>query len=244
MLDGNYDRRKFLASCLQSATAVALAGFVGPGMAAASEVGQGSGSSSVPPSPPPPRPYADAYFKRLIESGVSPCFSIALIKEGKLAYQLTAGHGRPGPDAGPALTPNTHLNIGSVTKPVTGSLIIKLAEMGELTLDDPVNKFLKEFKYGDVKIQHLLLHTSGINTWISPPESPKDFPGFLKKIYAMKQVNPVGKKTEYWTMGYTLLMEIIQKITGQTIEQFAQPYLFKPLGMTQTTYEIEKTQDR
>lgn len=238
MLDGNYDRRKFLSTCLQSATTVALAGFAGPGLATASPA-----EGAVPTSPPSPRPYADAYFRKLIKSGLTPCFNIALMKEGKLAYQFTAGHGKPEPNAGPALTSNTRLNIGSVTKPVTGSLIIKLSELGELTLDDPVNKFLKEFKYDQVAIKHLLLHTSGINAWISPPKDKKAFPEFLKQIYAMKQVNPVGQKTEYWTMGYTLLLEIIEKITGQTIEQFAHSYLFQPLGMSQTTYEIERLKE-
>jgi len=137
-------------------------------------------------------------------------------------------------------------NIGSVTKPITASLIMKLQEEGSLNINDKVQKYLPLYKYDDVTILNLMTHTAGYDVTkvgIGWPLNKMGYSAFLKAIYALPKASEVDKASAYFTNGYTLLLEIIEKQSKMSIEEYATKVLFEPLNMNFTHYDIEKADD-
>lgn len=183
----------------------------------------------------------DDFFRSRIHDQWSECFSIAVSDSqtelyehysGQTAANLT-GLVRP-------VGKGTRFNIGSVTKPFTASLVIKLLEWGELTLADTVRRFIPEYPLEQVTIFHLLTHSAGYGDTVLPPgvkySSAREY---LQALYAIDKLKHApNEKSSYFSPGYTILMDIIERITGLTIEEFARETLFDPLGMHDTTFEI------
>ena len=132
----------------------------------------------------------------------------------------------------------THFNIGSASAVFTGALAIKLMEFGELRLSDPVRRFIPEFLFDDIAIFHLLTHTSGLSSAVLPlPDNYAAKREFFRKLYGgLKQAQKPGVISEYFTYNYAILADVIEKISGQMLEELASVLLFIPLGMKHTTY--------
>jgi serine-type D-Ala-D-Ala carboxypeptidase len=182
----------------------------------------------------------DSYFRQFIDEGITSCLSILLFAGGEAKYSFLEGNAIQGDPSSAKLTERTRLNIGSVTKTVTGALVVKLQEQGLLHVNDKVKKYLPRYAFDDVTILHLLTHTAGYGD-VPPlkwPESEEQFDEYIKNIYAIDCLKRApGTESEYFTPGYTILMDILQRVTGSTIEEFARRELFKPLGMDLTTYD-------
>ena len=139
--------------------------------------------------------------------------------------------------------------IGSITKTMTGTLILQLVEEGKLSLDDPLSKWYSEAPQGDqITIAMLLNMTSGIARYNE---------GFLAdRIYEILRASPhtvfqhellaahglslprvfdnPGRQDDYSSTNTLLLGEIAEKVTGQRYPQLLRERLFKPLGMTRS----------
>ena len=132
----------------------------------------------------------------------------------------------------------TRFNIGSASALFTGALAVKLMEFGELRLNDPVARFIPEFAFDDIAIFHLLTHTSGLNSAVLPlPDNIAAKQEFFRKLYEglKREYNP-GANYEYFQYNYAILADIIEKVTGQMLDELASVLLFMPLGMKHTTY--------
>jgi CubicO group peptidase (beta-lactamase class C family) len=195
----------------------------------------------------------DAFLRDLIRSGVTPCLSIAVVKGSRLIYTFCEGHEVPNDPASKKLTPLTRLNLGSTTKPVTGALLVKLACEGRLALMDPVRKYVPEFsggpsspKGGDIKLIHLLTHSSGYESSqnVNWPPNQEALKEYFRSIYSSLPKNTPGETVQYWSVGYAVIMDVIQRVTGMDIEAFAQRELFRPLGMRHTTYRLTTLKPR
>jgi serine-type D-Ala-D-Ala carboxypeptidase len=174
----------------------------------------------------------DNYFYELIKSGITSCISIALCKNDKLIYKCYLGE----------INANRRSNIGSVTKVFTGALLLKLTEQGKLTLTDPIKKFIPEYKFDNVTLLHVLTHTAGYTgkDGIPWPESKEKINDYFNWIYNTNLKYKPGEISEYWSYGYSIIMDVIQRITGLSLEEFGQEVLFKPLNMSKTTFDITK----
>jgi CubicO group peptidase (beta-lactamase class C family) len=124
----------------------------------------------------------------------------------------------------------TRFNIASMTKQFTAASILLLEDRGKLKTDDPVKKYLPDApaSWDKVTIYHLLTHTSGISG-----DAARYEPGTPDKlIFNDKPLTfPPGERWEYTNLGYIVLGYLIERISGQTYEEFIQQNLFKPLGM-------------
>lgn len=185
----------------------------------------------------------DRFNKGLIEKGLTPCVTMAVMKENCLVYSFVEGYSSIGDENAIAIDYKTLLNIGSVTKPVTASLIVKLMEKGMLTLDDPVKKYIPEYKFNNVTLYHLMTHTAGyddaVNLSLEWPKSSSELKEYFRKIYAIDYLKyDPGTVDVYCTQGYTILMDVIERVTGKSLEEFARNELFEPLGMINTTFEL------
>ena len=174
-----------------------------------------------------------------------PGFSIGIVKNGALSYHKYAGMANL--EYNIPISDSSVFGLASLSKQFTAACIWVLIEQKKISLEDDIRQYLPEFPdYGTtIKIRHLLNHTSGIRNY----HTLMDLSGFdYDKQYhtnadilalACRQKglnNKPGEKVLYGNTGYTLLAIIIERISGENLNSFAQKNLFQPLGMKQTRY--------
>lgn len=117
-------------------------------------------------------------------------------------------------------------------------------ESGRVSVNDNVKKFLPEYPYDDNTILQLLCHSTGIDSFacsIPRPDFSVDTDEYVRRICAdIPRVYEPGTESRYFSLGYTLVMAIIERVSGMDYETYAQKMLFEPLGMTQTTFDMHR----
>ena len=171
----------------------------------------------------------------LNQTGV-PSASVAVVKDGEIAYLQAYGSARLEPKI--AAKPEMRYSIGSISKQFTASGILLLQEDGKLSLDDKVSKFLPNLtRANEVSIRQLLSHTSGYQDYW-----PQDYvPPFMltpitsEKIMDLWARKPLdfdpGTKWQYSNTNYVIAGVIIEKVSGEPLLKFLQERIFTPLGM-------------
>ena len=142
-------------------------------------------------------------------------------------------------------TPATRFRLGSITKQFTAAAILLLEERGRLRTSDLVKTHLPDAPtaWDQVTIFHLLTHTSGLPSFTGFPDyqSSKMVSTPVEKIVARFSDRPLefqpAEKWNYSNSGYVLLGRLIEKISGQTYENFIQENVFTPLGMKESGYD-------
>jgi CubicO group peptidase (beta-lactamase class C family) len=137
-----------------------------------------------------------------------------------------------------ANTTDTKFRIGSITKQFTAACILQLIEQGKLSLDDRLSKFIPGFPKGDSVTIHMLLnHTSGIASFTDQPDFNKvdKLSLGMDSMISYFRNRPYnfspGTKFKYNNSGYFLLGYIIEKISGQSYENYLRKNIFDKLGM-------------
>jgi CubicO group peptidase (beta-lactamase class C family) len=145
---------------------------------------------------------------------------------------------------------NTIFDIASLTKPIaTATSIMILRDRKEIQLDDYVGKYLPAFVCNgkeQVRIEHLLTHTSGLPAYTSAAELAEQFGSpcpdkVIEKICAFEAVSKPGEEFRYSCLGYIILAKIIKTISGQNMGDFSKENIFNPLDMKHTSYNPPKT---
>jgi CubicO group peptidase (beta-lactamase class C family) len=132
-------------------------------------------------------------------------------------------------------------DLASVTKVVgTTAMAMLLYQRGLLDLDAPVASLLHEFgssgDRGRVTIRMLLAHSSGLPAYIKLFESSRTRDELLQAARTTPLVAQPGEKAEYSDIGFILLGEILERISGKSLESFCYREVFAPLVMTQTIF--------
>ncbi|MFX0063173.1 MAG: serine hydrolase domain-containing protein [Candidatus Hermodarchaeota archaeon] len=179
----------------------------------------------------------------------APGCALAVLKERKIIFQQ--GFGLANLDYDIPISSQTVFRIASVSKQFTAACIVLLAEQGLLSLDDDIRKYiseLPEFK-SIVTIRHLIHHTSGIRDYLDlyslRGTTDQEFDSVntdnvLELIKNQKKLNfPPGEQFLYSNTGYLFLAMIIKRITGKSLREYADEYIFKPLGMKHTFFNDE-----
>ena len=139
---------------------------------------------------------------------------------------------------------STIYDVASMTKVVaTTSAIMRLVEMGKIRLYDPVNRFVKEFEAtskDNVRIWHLLTHTSGLPPYSDAWRYANGRGELLSYINNTSLVSEVGKKFVYSCLNFIILMEIIERVTSEKLDVFAKREIFDPIGMNHTGFNPPK----
>jgi D-alanyl-D-alanine carboxypeptidase len=151
--------------------------------------------------------------------------------------------------------------IASITKIVTGVVVLQLAREGRLKLDDPVAKHIKVSHPGMAKatIRQLLNHTSGIPDYFAHPESPlqisaaalvrdlrapRDTSALLKMAVPVKHNEATGAEHDYSNTNYLLLGRVITALDGKTLPESFAARVFRPLALTGTGFPSSRGQFR
>lgn len=131
-------------------------------------------------------------------------------------------------------------DFASLTKPVaTATTILRLVQLGKVSLDQPVSAFFQNWPQGDysqITIRHLLTHTSGIPAWFPIYTQANNKGEALAVISRLDLAYRPGTRVEYSCLGYIVLGLLIEGITGLPLEQATNELVFAPLGMEETTY--------
>jgi CubicO group peptidase (beta-lactamase class C family) len=148
-------------------------------------------------------------------------------------------------ELGVPLKPDQVFSIASVTKMFTAATILKLAEQGKLSLDDPLTRYLPGFPSELVTLRQLLSHTAGISDKVPPADVQ---PGALRRDFDMATSVALiakrprdfaaGSDQSYSNAGFILLGAVIEKVTGKRWYEAEQDLLFTPLGLRHTGYAI------
>jgi CubicO group peptidase (beta-lactamase class C family) len=184
----------------------------------------------------------DSYLAAQVRDKGFVGLSIALVRDGRVILDKSYGTAML-PD-GPALTTDTPLAIGSVTKQFACAGLLLLEEDGKLSARDPVARYFPDLTgAGAVTLYDLMTHASGY-----PDYYPLDFldrrmrqaiaPDELIRRYAGGKLDfPPGSRWSYSNTGYIIMGRVVEKVTGQPFGRFLEQRIFKPLGMARSVYE-------
>jgi CubicO group peptidase (beta-lactamase class C family) len=197
----------------------------------------------------------DDLARRWVEDGTHPALVVLVARRGVVV--LHEAHGRLGPEPDdPPLPVDAIFPLGSIAKPFTAACAICLVEDGLLGLNRPVQEYVPEFVGPGkeaVMVHHLLTHTSGLrdedvdaHAAAAPPArdaapAPGQHP-WLANYLGRRLDAPLwkapGVEMSYSSFGYTLLGDVVRRVAGQPLPDFARERIFGPLGMRETSYGV------
>jgi CubicO group peptidase (beta-lactamase class C family) len=177
-----------------------------------------------------------AVAEALAKSG-APSASVAVVKDGKIAYVHAYGMARLEPPM-PA-TSEMRYSIGSVSKQFTATAMLMLAEEGKLSLDDRVIRWLPELtRAKDVTIRQLLSMASGYQDYwpqdyVMPMMLEPVTAATIARTWAEKPLDfEPGTKWQYSNTNYVIAGMIVERVAGMPLLEFLQKRVFGPLHMT------------
>jgi len=189
----------------------------------------------------------DDTLDKLVRKDKTPSVQYLLFDQNRLLHQYRVGF------ADVANQKNTDekttYNAFSVTKTFTALAIMQLAEKGEIDIDKSAAKYMADFPYSqDITVRHLLTHTAGIPNpnplpWIHPANEHQVFDrdAFFNPVFEKhnKVKTPPDKKFAYSNLGYILLGQLIEQVTGMKYETYIDNHVFKPLSLSKTEIGFE-----
>jgi serine-type D-Ala-D-Ala carboxypeptidase len=138
------------------------------------------------------------------------------------------------------MTPGHLFDIASLTKVIgTTTSVMLLYDKGLIDIEDPVYKYIKAFDTPEkraITIRHLLTHTAGLYEWYPLYYRASNKQESYKLIGDLPLMFPVGQQRRYSDLGFVILGEIIEIVSGLPLDRFMQQNIFVPLGMKNTTY--------
>lgn len=177
-------------------------------------------------------------IQQSINKGYYPGAIVLAAHKGKIIYKGVFGYRRLLPTRAP-MQFDTIFDIASLTKVVaTTPAIMQLVEQGKINLDAPVATYWPAFTKngkGAITIRQLLTHTSGLPSGLNLSSKLKR-EAILEKVAALKLKQKPGKSFLYSDINFIVLAEVVKKISGQSIDQYAKEHIFKPLMMKDTCF--------
>ena len=196
------------------------------------------------------RKQIDGITSKALKATGAPSASVAIVIDGKLAYQHAYGNATLHPDK--AAVPAMRYGIGSISKQFLAAAMLILQSEGKLSLDDKASKYLPDLgPAGEATLRQLLSHTAGIRDYW-----PQDFvfadmlqPVTEEEIiqrWARQPLDfPVGERWQYSNTGYVLAGAVLEKVAGESVFSFLQHRVLTPLQMNTAvnvdTQELDAT---
>ncbi|MGH7461102.1 MAG: serine hydrolase domain-containing protein, partial [Longimicrobiales bacterium] len=187
----------------------------------------------------------DAIFARYDRKD-SPGCALGVVRDGRLIYQK--GYGSANLDYALPNGPEMVYYVGSVSKQFTAAAVALLSLDGRISLDDPVSKYVPEMNHlPHLTVRQLVHHMSGVRDIytlmaLAGIRMEDVFPetDAIGLIARQKELNfAPGTDYLYSNSGYLLLAQIVRRVTGKSLREYADERLFKPLGMTNTHFHDE-----
>jgi uncharacterized protein YbbC (DUF1343 family) len=180
----------------------------------------------------------DAATQQAIRDGLIPGAVIVIGHNGRIVYRKAYG-ARALVPAREAATLDTIYDVASLTKvAATTPAIMKLFEQGKIKIDDPVTAYLPEFQGGksNITIRNLMTHFSGLRPDLDIDPAWAGYDTGIRKALIDKPAGQPGVSFVYSDINFELLGEVVRRVSGQPLDQFAREQIFEPLGMRDTTF--------
>ena len=189
--------------------------------------------------------------KRRIEEKIAG-LSVAIVYDQDVL--LSKGFGFADLDKKVPADSATVYRVGSVTKLFTALMLMQLRDAGKLSLDDPIEKYLPEFKiksrFPDARpatFRQVVAHYSGLP--IEPPmaieyENPEKFPPVEEQLKSLKDVEmivPAMSRFAYSNLGYNIMGLALSRVAKQPYTQYVDQHILKPLGMNQSGFALTES---
>lgn len=192
-----------------------------------------------------PEGVTDQYMRaNLGDHPLAPGAAVAIEKEGKIIF--SKGYGYADLESERKITPTTIFHIASVSKQFTAFAIALLADQGKISMQDDIRKYLPELHdFGTViTIDHLVHHTSGLRDqwnllmmagWRLDDVITRE--QILRIVSKQRELNfKPGDEYLYCNTGFTLMAEIVSRVTGEAFPDWTRKNIFEPLGMNNTLF--------
>ena len=168
----------------------------------------------------------------------APSVSIALLRDGEIAWSDAVGHLSGRPDGAPATT-STPYRIGSLTKTFVAVAVLQLVAEGLLDLDDPVTDHLPELdpSMRRVPVAALLNHSSRLHAETEGPWWERsDGLTWDELLPSIRRAHRIGARFHYSNVGYAVAGELVARHRNSSWFEVVEERILRPLGMSRTSY--------
>jgi uncharacterized protein YbbC (DUF1343 family)/CubicO group peptidase (beta-lactamase class C family) len=181
----------------------------------------------------------DEQVEQAVHDGLIPGAVLVVGHNGKIVHRKAYGQRALVPTREP-MTVDTIFDLASLTKVVaTTPSMMRLFEQGKIRLADPVTRYLPEFQGGksDITVRDLLTHFSGLKPDLDLEPAWSGYQNGVHRALMDKPEGPPGTRFVYSDINFVLLAEIVHRVSGKMLDEFAQQEVFHPLGMTETGFK-------
>ncbi len=184
-------------------------------------------------------PAVDAVIEQAIEEKQVPGAVLIVGHDGQVIYRKAYGERALEPRR-EAMTLDTVFDLASLTKViVTTTAVMQLVEQGKVRLNDPVAKYLPEFAQNgkdDITVRQLLIHYSGLAKDLdlkTPWEGKQTAYGMA---FAEAPEEAAGSRFSYSDINFIVLGAVVERVTSETLDEYAERHIFVPLKMLRTRF--------
>lgn len=188
-------------------------------------------------------PDLDAIAKKVIAQEQVVGASVLVARGNRIIFHVGYGFADLGLEA-PTMSESVYHVVGPMM-PITGIAVMQQVERGKLSLDDDISRFIPEFPLQGhhVNVRQLLNHTSGIVDYHylgDPIEATSRQPKALDEVMALysgkRWVNEPGTKWDWSISGFQLLVTILERVTGESYQDYVRKNILDPAGVKSTIY--------
>jgi uncharacterized protein YbbC (DUF1343 family)/CubicO group peptidase (beta-lactamase class C family) len=183
-------------------------------------------------------PTLDAVVDAAIREGLIPGAVLVVGHDGRIVHRKAYGSRALVPSR-ETMTADTIFDIASLTKVVaTTPALMKLFEQGKVRIADPVTAYLPEFQGGhsDITFRDLMTHFSGLRPDLDLQPAWSGYETGIRRALVEKPVSPPATRFVYSDINFVLLGEIVHRLSGKTLDEYAREAVFEPLGMSETGF--------
>src|SRR5690349_902432 len=174
-----------------------------------------------------------------VGSGEVPGVVVLIGRGDQVLYRRAWGSRRIVPEH-VAMTEDTIFDIASLTKPFGTTLaVMSLVERGDVKLDAPLGRYLKEFRgnaHDAITIRRLLTHSAGLPAIPPGTTVSAGFPRTAALLAKLPYDYLPGTAFQYSDTGFILLGEMVRRVSGQPLDRYLEQHVFRPLGLRDTSF--------
>jgi uncharacterized protein YbbC (DUF1343 family)/CubicO group peptidase (beta-lactamase class C family) len=181
----------------------------------------------------------DAVIERVMHDGAIPGAVLLIGHDGQVIYRKAYGERALEPRREP-MTLDTIFDLASLTKViVTTPAVMQLVEQGKVRLNDPVAKYLPEFAQNgkeDITVRQLLTHYSGLAPDLDLKTAWEGKETAYRMAFAETPQDAPGSKFSYSDINFIVLGALVERVSGETLDEYAARHIFQPLKMARTRF--------
>ncbi len=181
----------------------------------------------------------DSVIRQAIAEGTIPGAVLVVGHDGSVVYRKAYGERALEPTREP-MTLDTVFDVASLTKVIaTTTSVMQLVEQGRVRLNDPVAKYLPEFaqnEKGDITIRQLLTHYSGLEPDLDLKTAWEGKDAAYRMAFSETPAQAPGSSFTYSDINFIVLGALVERVSGETLDEYATRHIFAPLKMIHTRF--------